>query len=99
MKYRFSTDFDTVSQNLGISQDRHELFFKEATSVALEAIFGVNELTERSQIMEMFLNKIQPKNDIEAFWAGYIYFDVFSQAEKIAEKMDRFLSKIIDEKK
>lgn len=93
MKYTFSTDFDKTNKNIGVSDERHKQFFEAAKSASISAIFTDKNITDKSQAMEMFLNDVQPENMVEAFWAGVVFDNVFSQAEKIAEKWQRrFLS-------
>lgn len=89
MTYAFSTDFETTSQNLGISDERHDLFFEKAKEVSCRAVMFDNTITERPQAMEIYLNEIQPENIAEAFWAGNVFYSVFFQTEKFAEKMYR----------
>ena len=91
-KYTFSTDFDKVCENLGVSNERHDFFFKAAKSISMRAIFFDKEITERSQAMELFLNEVLPDSMVEAFWAGCVFSNVFSQSEKIAERMAKQLT-------
>jgi hypothetical protein len=86
-KYAFSTDFDTISENIGIPKERYELLFEKAKEVAYRAIMYDKFITEKSQAMEIYLNEIQPTNEVEAFFAGVIYQDVFSQTEKMAGQL------------
>lgn len=59
----------------------------EAREVSIRAIFWDKDISDISTAMELFLNAIQPKNDIEFFWAGYVFGDIFLQTKKIAEKV------------
>lgn len=93
-KYTFSTDFKTVSENLGIADERQKLFFEIAKEYAMRAFFTDSTMTDKSQAMEMFLNTVQPANKVEAFWAGCVFVDVFSQAEKMAENLAKIMSKV-----
>lgn len=77
-----------VSENIGISTERSDEFFNAAKSVCVAALFTDSEITRTSQAIELFLNKVQPTNLIEAFWAGFVLSEVFSQSEAMAEKME-----------
>lgn len=92
MKYTFSTDFDKVAQNLGISEERHDLFFDEAKNISIRAVMFDKTITQRGQAMEIYLNTIQPENMVEAFWAGNVFNDVFSQAESFSKKLPSMVS-------
>lgn len=86
-KFVFSTDSDLLSENLGITKERHEQFFDAAKRVSFRAVVADPDLTSKSHAMEIYLNNVNPDNLVEAFWAGNIFNDVFSQTEKIAEKI------------
>ena len=91
MKFTFSTDYNKPSQNMGIADERHNLFFETAKETSTLSIMRDKSITKKSQAMEIFLNKAQPQNIVEAFWAGCVFENVFSQTEKIAEEMLKLL--------
>lgn len=76
-----------MSENLGISEERHEQFFEAAKRVSFRAVITDQDLTSKAAAMEIYLNDVSPENLVEAFWAGTLFNDVFSQTEKIAEKI------------
>lgn len=86
-KFVFSTDSDSLSENLGISKERHEQFFEAAKLVSFRAVIADQDLTSKAAAMEIYLNDVNPETMVEAFLAGAIFHDVFSQTEKIAEKI------------
>lgn len=86
-KFVFSTDSNLLSENLGISEERHEQFFEAAKRVSFRAVVSDPDLTSKAAAMEIYLNDVNPETMVEAFWAGAIFNDVFSQTEKIAEKI------------
>ena len=86
-KYTFSTDFETISENIGVSTDRYNLFVEKAKEVSMRAIVFDKAITDKSQAMEIYLNEIQPANDVEAFFAGVVYMDIFTQTENVATKL------------
>lgn len=85
--YTFSNDFKRTNQNLGISDDRYQLFFDKAKEVSVRAVFSDPSIQTKPQAMEIYLNEVQPQNLVEAFYAGVVYQDVFIQANKIGEKL------------
>jgi len=85
-KYTFSTDFETISENIGISTDRYALFVEKAKEVSMRALMFDKSITEQSQVMEIYLNEIQPENDVEAFFSGVIYMDIFTQTQNVVNK-------------
>jgi len=91
-KYTFSTDFETVSENIGVSTKRYNLFVEKAKEVSMRAIMFDKSITEKSQAMEIYLNEIQPSNDVEAFFAGVVYMDIFTQTENVATKFAEMIN-------
>lgn len=87
MTYSFSTDFDKVNQNIGVSDDRSRLFFEKAKEVCFRAVMFDSSITDKSQAMEIYLNEVQPEGNVESFWAGCIFTDVFSQTENLAKHL------------
>jgi len=85
-KYTFSTDFETISENIGVSTDRYTLFVEKAKEVSMRAIMFDKAIAHKSQAMEIYLNEIQPASDVEAFLAGAVYMDIFTQTENVASK-------------
>jgi hypothetical protein len=85
-KYTFTTDFETISENIGVSTDRCTLFVEKAKEVSMRALMFDKSITEQSQVMEIYLNEIQPENDVEAFYSGVIYMDIFTQTQNVANK-------------
>lgn len=87
MKYAFSTYFDRTYKNLGVSNERHMLFFETAKDVSFRAVFTDKEITNKTQAIELYLNEVQPENNIEMFWAGFVFCDVLDQTQKLANKL------------
>lgn len=81
-KFAFSTDHEKISANIGIPDERNEEMINEAREVSIRAIFWDKDISDVSTAIELFLNAIQPKNDIEFFWAGYVFGDIFFADEK-----------------
>lgn len=92
-KFAFSTDHETISENLGISESRHDEFFEAAKEVSFRAFVSDESITDRSQAIEIFLNQVQPQNEIDFFWSGCVFGDVQNQMEKMCEKMSALLTK------
>jgi len=85
--YTFSNDFKRTNQNLGISDDRYELFFEKAKEVSVRAVFSDNSIQTKSEAMEIYLNEVQPQNMVEAFYAGAVYQDVFIQTNNMGKRL------------
>ena len=92
-KFAFSADHETISENLGISEERHDLFFEKAKEVSMRAILFDKSIADKSQAIEIFLNEVQPETEIEFFWAGVVFMDTFTQTEKVAKEVGKVLNR------
>ena len=89
--YTFSNDFEQTNQNLGISDDRDQLFFDKAKEVSVRAVFTDHAIQTKTQAIEIYLNEVQPQNMVEAFYAGMVYQNIFIQANNIGKKLEEQL--------
>lgn len=65
-KYAFLNEHEHVNDNLGISDERHKEMIKSCRVALIES--DDNCCTA----MEIVMNKIQPKNMVEALYLGFV---------------------------
>lgn len=90
-KFAFSTDHEKTSENLGVSESRHDEFFKAAKEVSFRAFVSDESITDRAQAIEIFLNQVQPQSQIEFFWSGYVFDNVQNQMERHCKKLSMLI--------
>ena len=65
-KYAFRNDLEHINDNLGISHERNKEIAKQCEIALIEGEGGI------SLAIEYALNKLQPKNMVEAMYIGFM---------------------------
>lgn len=83
-KYAFA-DCDTISQALGIEDKRFEEIKQAAVDTALGAYLFDKNIDKPSKALEVLINLVQPKSEVEAMFAGYVFSEIEAKASKLAK--------------
>ena len=86
MKYKFDHSKGTVSEAIGISEERRKEIADAAKEVCALAFFIDKTIDDKSRMIEVFLNQVQPKDTIEAFFAGDMFSQTFAYFREITQK-------------
>lgn len=86
-KFTFSNDHETIIANIGVSDEQHKKTFEAAKEILFRAYISDKEMNDLSAATEAYLNKLQPSNEVEFFWAGFVFSQVKEQFEEIGKKL------------
>lgn len=93
MKYKFDHSKGTVSEGLGISDERFEEIKSAAEEICFRALFTDETVDDKVKALEIYINEVQPASVVEALFAGEAFGQMFVKVSRVAKSLSSVLAK------